>query len=113
MPLDAAHADQAGGALLHDTAGVVRYAAVVQPRAGRPKSGVPGERQFTSRGEDPQPVVRRRSGGRQNERRLGQIHPARQALHLLVSQVRAIVDDGNRIAEVGDCGEHIDLRKGT
>src|SRR3984885_10607657 len=109
----AAHADQADGALLHETAGLVRYATVVQPRACGPKSGVPGERQFPSRGEDPKPVVRHRSGGRQNERRLGQIRPARQALHLLVGQVRAIVDDRNRIAEIGDRGEHIDLRKRT
>jgi hypothetical protein len=40
---------------------IVRCAAVVQPRACGPESGVPGERQFTSRGEDPQPVVRIRA----------------------------------------------------
>ena len=111
--LDVAHADQADGALLHDAAGLVRCAAVVQPRAGGPESGVPGERQFPSRSEDPQPVVRRRSDGRQDERGLGQVRPARQALHLLVGQVRAVVDDGYRIAEIGDRGEHVDLRKRT
>jgi hypothetical protein len=108
-----AHADQARGALLHDTAGVLWCAAVVQPRACGPEGGVPGERQFTSRGEDPQPVVRLKRGGRQDERGLGQIRPARQALHLLVGHVRAIEDDGNRVAETGRRREHVDLHERT
>lgn len=111
--LAAAHADQARGAFLHDTAGVLWCAAVVQPRACGTEGGVPGERQFTSRGEDPEPVVRLRHCGRQDERGLGQVRPARHALHLLVGQVRAVEDDGNWVAEAGRRGEHVDLHERT
>jgi hypothetical protein len=64
-------------------------------------------------GEDPHPVGRLRRGGRQDERGLGQVRPARQALHLLVGHVRAVEDDGNRVAETGHRGKHVDLHKRT
>ena len=41
--LAAAHRDQACAALLHDAAGVLRCAAMVQPRACGPQRGVPGD----------------------------------------------------------------------
>jgi hypothetical protein len=74
---------------------------------------MPGERQLTARGEDPQPVVRRRDGRRQNERGLGQIRPPGQALHLLLGQIRAVEDNGHGVAEIGRRGEYVDLHKCT
>jgi hypothetical protein len=69
---------------------------------------VPGERQLRAGCEDPHPVVgvcRRR---RHHERRLGQVHPPGDALHLLGGQTVAVEHDGDRVAEIRRVGEHVD-----
>ena len=111
--LDVTHTNQPSAALLHDTTGVLRRAAVVQPGARGSEGGVPGKGQFTARAEDPEPVIRFRNARRQDERGLRQVHPAGQALHLLAGQVRPVEDDCHRVAEIGRRGEHVDLRKRT
>jgi len=62
---------------------------------------VTSERQLARGCEDPQTVVSPSDRGRQDERRLGQVRPARQALHLLVGDTFGIEHDGDRVAEVG------------
>jgi hypothetical protein len=44
---------------------------------------------------------------------LAQVRPSRKALHVRIVQIRAIQHDGQRVAQVGLGGEHIDLGEGA
>ena len=61
--------------------------------------------------EDPDPVVRARLVGRDDERRLGQVRPAREPLHRLGREPVAVEHDRERVAEPGLGREHVDLRE--
>jgi hypothetical protein len=100
---------QAHAALLHDLPGTRGGATGRQPGVAGADRGVPGERQLAARCEDPQPVVGGRVGGAEQEGRLGQVRPAGEGGHLLVGEVVGAVHHGDRVAEVGHGGEHVDL----
>ena len=77
-----------------------------------PRVGMPGERQLGRRGEDADQVVGARGVGRQHERRLGQVRPAREALHLRRGQALAVEHDRDRVAQERLGAEHVDLAEG-
>jgi hypothetical protein len=62
---------------------------------------MPGERQLAGGRKDPQPVVRFTRPRRQHERRLGQVRPAREQLHLRIAQAVGTEHDRDGIAIVG------------
>ena len=113
----AAQRDQAHAAFLHHLPRLLRLAAMGQPGVAAAQRGVAGKGQLTTRREDAQPVVgaqRPRLGtGRQHKGGLGQVGPARKALHLQVAQARAIQHYCQRIALVGRGGEYVHLLVGS
>src|SRR6266700_6900035 len=70
---------------------------------------MPGERQLGRRGEDAYLVVGAWGIGRQHERRLGEIRPAREALHLRRRQALAIEHHRDRVAQERLGAEHVYL----
>ena len=108
--IDAADGDEPGRALLHDP---------LADRAGRPPAasqawqvprvGCPAKGSSPDLREDAHRVVGRRIGRRQQEGRLGQVGPAREALHLLGGQARCVVHDRDRVAAQRMHREDIDL----
>ena len=74
-----------------------------------PDRRVSRERQLQARREDPQPVVGVRVRRLEQERRLGQVRPARERRHLLVAEPVRAVHDRDRVAEERLAGEDVDL----
>jgi len=72
-----------------------------------------GERQLTGGGEDPDLVVRAVSHWRQDEGGLGQVRPAREALHVTLLDAVPLENHGHRVAQARRCGEDIDLTEGA
>jgi hypothetical protein len=112
----AANPNETGAALL-DHVVTARFAAGGQPRVAGSERRVAGEGQFTPGTEDANAVVgprcSSRVGRRQQERSLRQIGPVGEALHLVGGQTLTIVYDGERIPEVRDIGEDVDLFEGA
>src|SRR5207249_112933 len=77
-----------------------------------PDRRMAGERQLSPRRENAQavvgPLVRRRA----DERRLGQVRPRRDRLHLLARHGVAIEHDCDRVALEWHGGEHVHLLEG-
>jgi hypothetical protein len=67
------------------------------------------ERQLGLGVEDAGAVVGRRIGRREQKRRLRQVRPPGEALHLVARQPAAVQDDRERVAEPGLGREHVDL----
>ena len=105
----AADGDDADAALLAHDAGIARGATGLQPRVARAERRVAGERQLPARHEDAQAVVGVRCGRTQQERRLREVRPAREALHRRVVKVVGVVHDGHRVAAVRAGAEHVHL----
>ena len=101
--------DQAGVALLHDPVVALRHPSGGEPGVARPERRVAGEGQLRHGCEDAQAVVGGRVVRREHERRLGEVHPVREALHLLRVEIRGVEHDRDRVAAVGHGREHIDL----
>ena len=89
-------------ALLHDHVVALRRAAAErEPGVARAERRVAREGQLEHRREDAHPVVGLGLARRQHERRLGEVRPVREALHLLVLRPVAVEHDGDRVACVG------------
>src|ERR1035441_1713725 len=101
--------DQPGAAFLHGLPGPGRAAAGFQPGVAGAQGGMSGERQLRGGGEDPDPVVRLACPRRQHERRLRQVRPAREQLHLLIAQAVGAQHDGDGVTKVRSLGEDIHL----
>ena len=90
-------------------------AAVGQPGVAGAQGGVAGKGQLAAGGEDAHAVVG--SGGpalgcgRQHEGGFRQVGPAGEALHGFVAQAGAVQHHGQRVAQVGDGGEHVHLHE--
>jgi hypothetical protein len=80
-----------------------------QPRMAAAQRRMPGERELVRKSEDPHPVVGVRRGRRQEERRLRQVHPPGELLHLLRRQALGIEHDGKWVAGEWVGREHVDL----
>ena len=74
---------------------------------------MPGEGELLVGGEDPDPVIRLRVGGRQQERGLGQVGPVGELLHLPGGEVAGVDHHGERVAPVVFGGEHVHLGEGA
>lgn len=94
-------------ALLEDDVARARVATRLEPRVAGAERRMPGERQLRHRGKDPHAVVGRRR--RQDERRLGEVRPVREALHCLRGEPRRTEHDRHRVAQEGGRGEDVDL----
>ena len=97
---------RAGG--VGDVAGVEEVADHV----GGAQRGVPREGHLVVGGEDPHPHVGLgvvRPVGRSHERRLREVRPSREALHLLDREPVAVEHHGHGVAAVGLGGEDVDL----
>ena len=70
---------------------------------------MPGERELLGRGEDPHGVVGLLARRREQERRLRQVRPGREALHLLAGEALAVDDDRHGVAEQRLLREDVDL----
>ena len=103
--------DQPGPALLDHGVRVGRPAAGLQPGMAGPQRGMPGERQFPGRGEDPDQVIGPGVARRQHERGLRQVRPVRELLHLLVGKPVRAEHDRDRVAEIRGIGEDVHLTK--
>jgi len=68
-----------------------------------------GEWQLGLGVEDPDAVVGRVIRRREQERRLRQVRPAGEALHLVRREPAAVQHDRERVAEPGLRREHVDL----
>src|SRR6202023_2816742 len=65
------------------------------------------------RREDPHPVVGARTGRREHESGLREVHPAGKPLHLAVGEASAVEHHGQRVTEIRRGAEDIDLAEGT
>ena len=74
-------------------------AALLEPGVCAPQRRVPGKGKLLVGGEDAQPVVGRRLGGRQQERGLREVGPSCERRHLFVVETVGVVDHGNRVAQ--------------
>ena len=70
-----------------------------------------GERQFAGWHEDPDPVIGLVILWLEDERRLREVRPVRELLHLLAAQPVSTEHDRKRVTEVGLGGEDINLAK--
>src|SRR3990172_10541740 len=70
---------------------------------------MPCERQFVSRGEDSQPVVGGLGCGLQHERRLREVRPGGDALHLFIAEAVRAQHDGDGVPEQRAGGEGVYL----
>ena len=102
---------ESGSTLLHQTPCVRGDAAGLQQRVRTAQRRMTCERKFGHRGEDPQPIVRGRVGGRLHEGGLGQVGPAGDPLHLVGVEIVGLEHDSDRIAEKRRVGEHVDLHE--
>ena len=68
---------------------------------------MPGHRQLVARREDAHPHVGIRPLGRQDERRLGEVHLLGDRLHRLGGQTAAVEKDGELIAAEEMIGEDV------
>lgn len=68
-----------------------------------------GEGQLLVRGEDAQTIVGGGILGREDEGRLGQVRPVRDASHLRLIEAIGIEDDGDGVASEGHGREDVDL----
>ena len=90
------------------------HPARLQPGVGAAQRRVPGERQLLGRGEDPQPVVGARRRGRQQERGLREVGPAREGGHLRRRRGRsASCTTATGLPASGPAAEHVDLGEGV
>ena len=105
--------DQAEAALLHEASLPRRHTPGSQPRVGAAQRRMSGERQLTQGCEDPQPVVRRGVGGRQQEGGLGEVRPPGEGRHLRVGEAGGVVHHGHRVAGERTRGEDVDLGEGV
>ena len=87
----------------------LRRSAHLEPRVARPQRGMPGERQLDRRREDPHPVVGLSGRRREHERRLGQVRPVRDLLHVGVRQPARVEHDRHGVPAVRLGREHVDL----
>lgn len=94
---------------MNEALGNLWRAAQFQPGVRRTERRVAGEGQLAAWGEYPHPVVPRTSGRRQDERRLGQIRPPSNALHVRVFEILGVEDHGHRVAKIRGGGEDVDL----
>jgi hypothetical protein len=67
----------------------------------------------SARREDLDAVVGPGRRGRQEERRLRQVRPAREPQHLLVGETLAVEDDRERVARERLGGEDVDLAEAS
>ena len=107
------HRDQAGLAFLHDGVRIGRDPAGLQPGVTGAQRGMSGERQLPRGREDPDQVVGPAGPGRQHERGLRQVRPAREQLHLLAGEPVGAEHDRDRVAGVRGIGEDVDLTELT
>src|SRR6185369_9377768 len=96
-------------AVLHDELAPARLAAGFQPCVAAAQRRVARETQLAAGREDANAVVGRVALRRQQEGRLRQVGPAREVLHLLVRQARAIQHHRERVAAIRRAAENIDL----
>ena len=78
-----------------------------------PSVGCPANGSSSVGREDADPVVRVGRGRREHERRLRQVRPVRDALHLLGGQAVGVEHDRDGVAAVRRLGEDVDLLEGT
>jgi hypothetical protein len=71
------------------------------------------ERELLGRREDAHAVVGARGGRREDERRLRQVRPVRETLHLLGGQAVAVEHDRERVTAERGGGEDVDLDEGA
>ena len=88
---------------------VLRRSAHLEPRVARPQRRVAGERQLDRRREDAHPVVGLGGGRREHERRLGQVRPVRDLLHVAVREPARVEYDRHGVPAVRLGREHVDL----
>ena len=93
--------DQTLAALLHQPASRPRLEAAAQHGVRRPDRRMAREPQFPSGREDPQTVVSSLVGRRADERRLREVGPGRDQLHLLARQSVTVENDRDRVAFEG------------
>ncbi len=108
---------QAHAAFLHDAARRARLAARGKPGMAGAQRGVASEGQLAPGAEDAHAVVGTGGAalgrGRQHEGGLGEVGPVRELLHGLGGEAFAIEHHGQRVAQAGRGGEHIDLLEGA
>lgn len=86
--------------------------AVGKPSMGAAQSGVPRERQFVPvRHENAKAIIRSLLGRLHEERRLGQVGPSREGLHLSIGEAIRIVHDRDRVPQRWGFGKYVHLRK--
>ena len=103
----APHRDEARLAFLDGPGG--RRIVGFEPGMAAAERRVTRERQLRHGREDPQAIVGLGGAGPEDERRLGEVRPAGEALHLLGREAGAVQDDGDGVAAVGLAGEDVDL----
>ena len=93
----------------------LRCAALATQNESRAQGRMSGEGQFFLHGENANAdaailFVTRLPG--KNEGRFGEIHFARQGLHLFGAKAAAVEENGERITSEGAVGKHVDLHQG-
>ena len=88
-----------------------RASSRAEPGVARAERRVPGKRQLERRREDADLIVRTLDGRRQHKRRLGQVGPVGEPLHLVRREARGVEHDRDWIAAIGRGGEDVDLAK--
>src|SRR5262249_8541076 len=100
---------QALATLLDQPSGALGREPVAQHGVRRTDGGVAGKRDLAARGEDPQPIVRRRVGRGADEGRLGKFAPPRDLVHGRGRQRRPLEVYRHWVALEGHGGEDVHL----
>ncbi len=109
QPLASLHRDQADSAFLHDSAGLSRLAPGLEPCVAGAERRMAGKGQLATRREDAHPIVGVGRGRAQEERRLGEVRPVGERLHLGVAEVVRVVHHGEAIPPAARRAEDVNL----